>query len=581
MSNSAFLIRSCKVVDRFLQSAVIVDDRPRFSYERPPQEIVTPGRGQQVQAKAESDSSQNGSDRARHDLDAGKLINAFAELGVVCAVLEPDLRLAGSRSPGDADPIDVLSIRTDKATKRADIVILDWNILEEDRPGQNAKRLISEILRADESSPEALQADDHSRRLRLITIYTGDDNLKSITGEMADLLEDLQLGGVVRNAYCVTAGPVTIAVYGKGKPVIAGSDAKRRVEEDELPKCLRDDFSEMTAGLLSNAALEGLSAIRTSTHRILSRFNRGVDAPYVAHRAMMQPPEEAEEHPIPLIASEIEGVLADNVRIQGLVGLEAITEWFEHLALEEKVAQDLFEMDAASFKAALLSLLDRGLDRVGEQHNHPQWAELVEKLKNYDREAASVITQALAQGGAVGATLDMEFARLTSLRSQYDEPRPVLRLGSIVATQESGISLYFLCIQPLCDSVRLNKSQKFSFLKLKERTVEDGLPFDIVVTDQGAHKRFYVSRKAYDIRVVDMKPDRSSKSVRAERTNNSWLFQRNGSGSHLRWLADLKPDFAYRIVNQFVGDTARVGLTESEWLRRMAMSTKPARHGDR
>ena len=137
----------------------------------------------------------------------------------------------------------------------------------------------------------------------------------------------------------MTAGPVTIVVYGKGKPTIVGADAERRVGEDELPERLRDEFSEMTAGLLSNAALEALSAIRTNTHRILSRFNRGVDAPYVAHRAMMQPPEEAEEHPVPLIASEIEGVLADDLRISELVGFQALTEWLEDLALREETVQ--------------------------------------------------------------------------------------------------------------------------------------------------------------------------------------------------------------------------------------------------
>ena len=36
----------------------------------------------------------------------------------------------------DADAIDSLSARTDEATRRADIVILDWNIPPEEQPGE-------------------------------------------------------------------------------------------------------------------------------------------------------------------------------------------------------------------------------------------------------------------------------------------------------------------------------------------------------------------------------------------------------------------------------------------------------------
>jgi len=578
--SSAFSIRSQGVADRFLQSAVIVDDQARLGSELISRSVVAPSRGPRAQAKAVRETPQSGPGAATHDLDAKQLIDAFAELGIICAVLKPDLQLVSSEMDRTLDPLAALSSRTGLATKRADIVILDWNIPNEERPGQNATRLIEMILGADEPSAVATRNDDHSRRLRLIAIYTGDENLESITGEMADLLARLNLGEVVSNTYRVTAGPVTIAVYGKGKPTIVGADAERRVGEDVLPGRLRDEFSEMTEGLLSNSALEALSAIRTNTHRILSRFNRGVDAPYVAHRAMMQPPEEAEEHPVPLIASEIEGVLADDARIPELVGFKALTEWLEHLTLRDETIQAQLGMNADVFKAALLSLLEGGLEKTGEQQSHPQWEKLMERLKWYDREAASAITQALAREGVDGAARDMEFARLTSLRSQYEAPPPVLKLGSIVATSEGGSLVYLLCIQPLCDSVRLDRSRKFPFLKLKERGSSEDESFDFVITDRESHKRLYVSRKAYDIRVIEMKPDPASKSVRAERVKGDWQFQRKVSGSPVRWLADLKPDFSHRVINEFVGDVARIGLTESEWLRRMAMKTRPAlKHG--
>ena len=163
-----------------------------------------------------------------------------------------------------------------------------------------------------------------------------------------------------------------------------------------------------------------------------------------------------------------------------------------------------------------------------------------------------------------GSQVDMRFALLTSLRSQYDAPPPFLRLGSIVFTEKYG---YLLCIQPLCDSVRLKAPRKFPFLKLLERA--DERPFDLIVED-GELKRLCVSRKAFDICVISMEPNSDTKFVQGQPTADGWEFERSGSDLPVRWLADLKPEFAYRILNEFVGNVSRVGLTESEWLRRMA-----------
>ena len=286
---------------------------------------------------------------------------------------------------------------------------------------------------------------------------------------------------------------------------------------------------------------------------------------------MMEPPEDAREHPVPLIASEIEGVLADDPKIQELVGLGAITEWVNHIVLRNEVVQSYLGMAKERFKEELLVLLRDGLKRAKPQPDHLKWKELMERLQRYDRGAASIITQVLAaREDEVGAALDMEFARLTSLRSQYDAPPPTLKLGSIVSSTDSGNLRYLLCIQPLCDSVRLERPRHFPFLRLKERSEGREIPFDFVVPDGENHKKLSVSRKAYDIVIINMDPDPGSASVKAERTKAGWEFKRKGNGSPIRWLADLKPEFAHRVVTEFVGEVARVGLTESEWLRRMA-----------
>lgn len=556
---SRFTVRSRHVAERFLQSAVVVDDQAHL--DRPPRLVNKPGRQQRPRFKAETKSPKIGYGAATHDLDAKVLIDSFARLGIVCAVLKPVLASGSAANDEAPDTLRDLRVRVDKATQRADIVILDWNIDDEPEPGQYAQGLIQAILKTDES-PRNSRREDHSRRLRLIAIYTGDLELESIITKIRPLLQSIQLGEVAVTKYSVSAGPVRIVVYGKGKPIIQPIDVERRVDEKVLPACLRDDFADMTQGLLSNAALESLSAIRTNTHRILRRFNRTLDPAYIAHRAMMEPPEEAEEHPVPLIASEIEGILANDRRILELVKIEAVKDWLDQLSLGAEV-----EIDSRTFKSFLIHLLEHGLQGAVPPEQQ-EWARLVKRVKK--RSGAGYLTSALS-GDIDGEKLDMQFAILTSLRSRYEAPPPVLRLGSIVARASEGSqdSNYLLCIQPLCDSVRLTQSRDFPFLALKARQAASGDPFDLVVRVGQQFKRLHVSRKAYDIQLISMRPDPKTKCVEAKHKNGRWEFQAD-VGSPVGWLADLKPEFARRILQEFIGDVARVGLTESEWLRRMA-----------
>src|SRR5437764_11872717 len=106
-----FAARSRQVAGRFLQTAVIVDDQARLGSE--PRKVLPPGRRPRPQADSGTETSKSGPGTAANDLDAKQLINAFAELGVVCAVLIPDLGSATVFGPKDSpDTIETLGSRT-------------------------------------------------------------------------------------------------------------------------------------------------------------------------------------------------------------------------------------------------------------------------------------------------------------------------------------------------------------------------------------------------------------------------------------------------------------------------------------
>lgn len=167
----------------------------------------------------------------------------------------------------------------------------------------------------------------------------------------------------------------------------------------------------------------------------------------------------------------------------------------------------------------------------------------------------------------------MKFALLTSMRTRYEEPPPILKLGTIVAADDNHQTRYWLCVQPVCDSLRFSGSRDFPFLRLKVKDPAGSEPFDFVVFDEVRKKYegLRCSRKAFDMTLFKMRPDKDSKSVRGNLNAGHWFFFRLGKDSPLRWIADLKTDHAHRIVDLFANDIKRVGLTESEWLRRMAL----------
>ena len=142
-SSEEFKERSLRIAQRFLQTAVVVDDEAYMALDGgdgPKGQVVAPDRKTRPSREGRQDPV--GRD-ASHSLDAASLIGSFSALGVICGVV----------GPSDA---------TVESLRQADIVILDWR-LQEDDP-RRALSLLRELLTE--------EADRNS--LRLVAIYTGE-----------------------------------------------------------------------------------------------------------------------------------------------------------------------------------------------------------------------------------------------------------------------------------------------------------------------------------------------------------------------------------------------------------------------
>jgi hypothetical protein len=69
--------------------------------------------------------------------------------------------------------------------------------------------------------------------------------------------------------------------------------------------------------------------------------------------------------------------------------------------------------------------------------------------------------------------------------------------------------------------------------------------------------------------MFEFEPNSPAKTVLATDENDAYWFHTAGNnGVRFRWVAQMKFPQAQRIAQHLASEAARVGLTESEWLRR-------------
>ena len=561
---------SAAIASKFLQTIVVVDDLAYFREEKEAvpinTEIVVPGPPKLVRGNHNADDMSSNVLNATedeptkekivdvaHKLDAKRLIEDFATKGMVCAVIKP----------ADVE-VESLQDKVYPIAENCDIVVFDW-VLYGEMHGSKVRELICGVTK--KSSSDTIQ------RLRLIVVYTGQEDLADIASSIETSLRESGQEHVTRkDDYTLESGPVRIAVYAKEFVPVAKENrelAARVVRIEQMPDRLIREFTDVTMGLVSNVAVGSMAALRANTHRILARFHRGLDAPFLAHRAMLPHPDDANDLLVYLIGAEITAVLQDSE-----VG--KLADAYDDL----DVIQAWIEMNDAE----MANTPDRGFANKFSIRNTPEFKENLSKLlragfsdKSLPADFASMkdkpekaqLTKKLSPGAFAADRLEHEFAALTTMKSNYrTKVRTPMLLAGTILKQESegdvGRNRYWVCIQPVCDCVRLEGPRTFPFLEL---AIDQG-NFNLVVPDDNEFVRTRFVYKPYKLKQIDFSPSNDGSGVVRGERDDTGVFFVNAAGAPFRWIGELKFEHAQRIINKFASIQSRVGLEESEWLRR-------------
>jgi hypothetical protein len=537
------------VAAKFLHSVVVVDDRAEYAFETttPPGGNVTPAAPDLDEARPRGLRAPRrvitppGAQRRAEDLNAKSMVDGFAEMGLVCAILRPAI----GEEPND---------KTVRAAGRSDIVILDWNIHGDD--GDTTCELLSRILKSDEGG----------NRLRLIAIYTGERDIRSIAKTVREKLNEIVPKPRLKRdgQFAMTKGAVRIVIFAKADTKIRAGDTNGRdriFTESALPDRLVAEFATLAEGLVANVALSSLAALRANTHRVLGQLRPSLDPAYLWHRAVQARPSDAEEHLVALVGAEIRSIL-DDEQVGKKADLDAIDLWLTRDATDNYA--DHFGETEARSRADVLELLKTGAAGLTEK-SKAIGLKFKKMRRGKEPHLGTASLPVFAKTAAESIRSHEQFAALMSMKTQYVHPIPVLQLGTIVSRGRGKTRRYWLCVQPRCDSVRLTAHRSFPLLPLKVAT-EAKDRFGIVITSRAAKPvKLVVSKRPYDLTMVEFAPiSVDNDSIMAEPFGAGYRFR--SKDGWFTWVGDLKEDHAQRIADELAHQFGRVGLTESEWL---------------
>ena len=552
---TGFRSRTRDVVESFLRTVVLLDDLAVMSTSTSEPTGAAASAPLSVPDYPQSPTPKD--DILRRDpqgvrLDADAVIGGFADIGSVCAVLNP--------APGDE-----FRERTVKTARRADIVILDWKI--HDSVGDAALEVMRDILQGD------------GQRLRLLAFYTGEPNLHEIFNRIKDVAtefyEDDEL--LERDGFRISKGPLHIVVLAKQGTLneLRPELRHQEVAESQLADRLANDFAVMTGGLIRNCAIAGITAIRDNAHRILAKCEQSLDPAYLGHRLLLPHPPDAEDHLVEVLGSELISVLEEN-RPGACADVDALESWLEVQEHEGLGLSERFPFpNALNAVDGWRGLLSRGIDD----------AHAIRPIGLSKTELRKRATEPFAKDAEAALRANRRFAALLCLKTHYPSGPPRLSIGSILSTQEDDEDRYFLCLQPKCDSVRLSRSSGFPLIPL--------IPLeDVEVNNQGTSLRLVLETSKDQWRNFGIKPKPSELSIRcfkpssyppgevvATGRQDGGFFFEDEEGKQYRWMAEMKDEHALGIAGEVASALARPGPNDTEWLRQAA-GTPPEPSGD-
>lgn len=605
---SAFEVYCKEIVDDYVQTVFIIDDGAGLKNTDEMGDLVAPVSGltagfnpleEQEQLVTLENEEQAG--QSTHPLNTLSLTKAFYDRGIIAGLYQPQI--------SDGEQPEVFASEVKKVSATADVIILDWMLVNRDEV--YSKEIVKQILAHDKSN---------GGRLRTIVVYTGETNLHSLRDRLWEYLDDESLDKATD--YQISAEHLNIVFYNKTEAI----GALRPVSEVELADKALKEFAVLVDGLVPAFAMKASSAIRNSTGRLISKFDKELDVGYLAHRALLPNSTDAEVFMLENIVSYLRNILAIQKVDKQSLSSEHVTNWVEHN--HERLSKSIIASNRT---------LNLSKEQVSNFLSNGFEASIKDVLITFGitEKKASEFVSSKSKILGLMSVLDTEskkscesakgLAVLTSFRRIFSDvlgniEMPYLTQGTVVYRKIEGE--FYLCVTPKCDTARVEGERTLSFTKLTQ--LQEGKRADIVIplpndVEKDIHDRqeqkIQQLKDEYGHDVEAAEPDQKivnspefisiKKQVDQLRglqvknyalvgsnstfyelvhikfiggqgrrilplreSHSNLIFTSQQEGDEYIWIGDLEDADTQKRVANLVGNFNRVGTDEVEWLRR-------------
>ncbi len=531
-----FTARSIDALKAYLRTAAVIDDAALATQPKesaPATILQTPGRGVQASQQPEGPGEFKGA-----HLAVPTLVDAFLEQGILCTVF--------GRKEVLTDNIDALL--------RSDILVVDWMLFPGDDGSMTAKFIYECAVR-------------HPHALHMICIYTSANDLGAIEQKLRDFSPNLERRQDTPRAYSVGSAYVLIV--------------DKNHKEEALPKLLLEAFAPLVGGLLRNAVLHSIGAIRTNTHALLNRFHPDLDPAFVTHRVYSTPCEDTEQHIIPMICSEIGNILRQE-KISNWLNKENIWTWINKDCLKNNYQrfltiingnhQPLSTIFRSHIRSAIQNVLSYGINSKYKQCENDYRKKVYEIIQQFKSTIKSNKLKQSVMTGFLGAKepsfVDIKLSMLMSCVHFYGNTPPIMQSGTII--KEIGSDNYYGCIQPPCDCLRIEQEGRpFLFTPLQKVSVDSSFDISFLLNDTDIPSYLSKYKKAYRVKTIHFIPSTAGENICAEPSSQGYIFK-DADDTEYIFCIQLNEIHALRLIQTYSSDLARIGLMESDWQRRIA-----------
>lgn len=499
-------------VKDFVSTVLLIDDQLSYSEPcQPPvveeETLVIPQQGV-VQPYVENNSLVFPSpDDLKRQVYVTDLIKSFSKEGLLVTPINP-------KTLGSQNKEDCISILLALAAK-SDVIILDWDM--------NVSFDEGDAFSSEELSKELINRLNADNKYRLIMIYTADKE--------QDVIRSLP-----------ETSNIEIKIYGKSNTT--GTVIK---EYDELATQVNIDFLAEKKGLLGAALLTSLSALRKSTYSMLNTLNTEYDEALMYHRMLLSEPDKITDFCKDIINDEIFAHI-ESTSIESFFTKESFLKFITEYDIKIIAKKTIDSQASEISNEDLTKLLENGYADFFDS----QIQALISRGQNLEFLVHSDKEEIMKS-----------FSYYTTMLS--GDIKPSLRLGCIVKNDKD----YFLCIQPPCDSERIDKLKKsgkcknpqnFLFLKLEKKDKNISFFVKEYTSYQGLRLRY----KAIETFLF---AGDANGFVSQNNDGDFITYSPEGNSIALKYICCLKPMFAQKIANNFAANISRVGIDQFEWLR--------------